>query len=160
MKPPLRLILIACACGIALAGSQLSDFSLAFAEEFRYDSNGRRDPFISSADAGAQMASGELKLEGIVVDKKGGSYAIVNSQIVRERDSLEGFLLKKVESNRVIFEKEGEDFEIILRQDEDLLKQYAGTPQENPKQTDRLPENQSVQKSETEPAQSQGEPGV
>ena len=129
MKDFKRWVIILTLC--APCAIFLSDFSLAFAVEFRYDSHGKRDPFVSPANAGAQLGSGELRLEGVVVDKKGGSYAIVNSQIVKEGESLQGFLLKKVDSNRVLFEKEGEDFEIILRQDEELLKQYSGTQQEN-----------------------------
>jgi|SRR3989338_7976903 len=130
-----------------------SHFSLAFGVEFRYDSHGKRDPFLSPASAGSQMGSGELRLEGVVVDQSGGSYAIVNSQIVKEGESLQGFLLKKIESNRVLFEKEGEDFEIILRQDEELLKQYLQTPEKNsgPFIENELPAESSDQK-EAEPA--------
>ena len=103
----------------------LLDFSLAFAEEFRYDSHGKRDPFVSPQDGvGGRLGFGELQLEGVVVDPKGDSYAIVNNEIIREGQSLQGFLLKKIESTKVLFEKEGEDFEVLLREDEELLKQY------------------------------------
>lgn len=102
------------------------EFSLAFAEEFRYDSHGRRDPFVSSIQdwAGGQLGYGELRLEGVIVDQKGGSYAIVNNQIVREGDLFQGFLLKKIGSTKVLFEKDGENFEVVLRQDDELMKQY------------------------------------
>ena len=103
-------------------------FSLAFAQEFRYDSHGKRDPFVSPAQAlttGTQVSAGELRLEGVIVDPTGSSYAIVNGQIVREGDTLEGFLIKKVEANQVVFEKAGEIFEVVLRRDEDLLAQLG-----------------------------------
>lgn len=103
----------------------LFEFSLAFAEEFRYDSHGKRDPFISSQEeVGGQLGFGELQLEGVIVDPKGNSYAIVNNEIIREGDLLQGFLLKKIESTKVLFEKGGEDFEVVLREDDELLKEY------------------------------------
>lgn len=97
-------------------------FSLAFAEEFRYDSHGKRDPFIAPGEevaAGGQVEHSRLSLEGVVVDEKGTSYAIVNSEIVRQGDTFQGFLLKKVEPNKATFEKEGERFEVLLRQDDE-----------------------------------------
>ncbi len=102
------------------------DFSLAFAEEFRYDSHGKRDPFVSPSDAllvgGHQMGHGELRIEGVIIDPKGDSYAIVNGQIVKEGDLFEGFTLKKVEPNQVTFEKDAEKFDIVLHEDDEALK--------------------------------------
>ena len=115
-------------------------FSLAFAQEFRYDSHGKRDPFVSPAQVlttGTQVSAGELRLEGVIVDPVGSSYAIVNGQIVREGDTLEGFLIKKVQANQVVFEKAGEIFEVALRQDEDLLGEL-GLDQEAKSQKSEL----------------------
>ena len=101
----------------------LPDFSLVFAEEFRYDSHGKRDPFISPANQSiseSQLSHGELRLEGIVVDKKGQSFAIVNSEIVREGQTFQGFLLKNITSKEVTFLKGEEEFKIPLRKDDDL----------------------------------------
>ena len=97
-------------------------FSLAFADEFRYDSHDQRDPFTAPGEeiaAGGQVGHSQLRLEGVVVDEKGTSYVIVNSEIVRQGDTFQGFLLKKVEPNQATFEKEGEHFEVLLRQDND-----------------------------------------
>lgn len=102
------------------------DFSLANGEEFRYDSHGKKDPFVSPAQAvvtTTQMGSGELRLEGVIVDPQGSSYAIVNGQIVRQGEAFEGFLLKKVEPNQALFEKSGEHFAVVLRRDDELLKE-------------------------------------
>ena len=115
-------------------------FSLAFAQEFRYDSHGKRDPFVSPTQVlttGTQVSAGELRLEGVIVDPVGSSYAIVNGQIVREGDTLEGFLIKKVQANQVVFEKAGEIFEVALRQDEDLLGEL-GPDQEAKSQKSEL----------------------
>ncbi len=105
----------------------LSDFSLVFAEEFRYDSHGKRDPFLSPGSQifeGSQLSHGDLRLEGIIVDQKGKSYAIVNSEIVSEGQMFEGFLLKKITSSEVIFEKDKENFKIPLRKDDELMDKY------------------------------------
>ncbi len=101
----------------------LTDFSLVFAEEFRYDSHGKRDPFLSQAFQNlgeSQLSHGELRLEGIVIDKKGQSYAIVNSEIVREGQTFQGFLLKNITSKEVTFVKGEEEFKVQLRNDDDL----------------------------------------
>ncbi|MBI4394775.1 MAG: hypothetical protein HY583_01115 [Candidatus Omnitrophica bacterium] len=99
-------------------------FSVAFAEEFIYDSHGKRDPFVSVGEGytGGGFGIGELRLEGVIVDAQGDSYALVNGEIVREGESLEGFLLKKVEKNRAIFDKDGEVVEVVLSQEEEDLK--------------------------------------
>lgn len=105
----------------------LSDFSLVFGNEFRYDSHGKRDPFLSPGVqnlAESQIAHGELKLEGIVLDKEGQSYAIVNSEIVREGQKFQGFLLQKITAQEVVFQKDEETFKVPLRQDDEFMDQY------------------------------------
>ncbi len=105
----------------------LPDFSLVFGDEFRYDSHGKRDPFLSPATqnfTNTQLSHGELRLEGIVVDKKGQSYAIVNNEIVREGQTFQGFLLKEITVQEVTFQKDEETFKIPLRPDDELMKQY------------------------------------
>ena len=105
----------------------LSDFSLAFGDEFRYDNHGKRDPFLSpgiQSFGDAQISHGELRLEGIVLDKEGQSYAIVNSEIVREGQKFQGFLLQKITAQEVIFQKDEETFKVPLRQDDEFMDQY------------------------------------
>ncbi|MBI4358767.1 MAG: hypothetical protein HY584_05645 [Candidatus Omnitrophica bacterium] len=107
----------------------LAVFSLAFAEEFRYDTQGR-DPFLSPMQnlSGGEWSRGELKLEGIILDRKGKSFAIVNGEIVQEGQTLEGFQLTKVEKNRVFLEKDQESFEIILHEDNELRGRGVSDP--------------------------------
>ncbi len=99
------------------------NISLVFADEFSYDSHGKRDPFVSPTGGdgkNSQLGSGDLRLEGIVVDLKGQSYAIVNGEIVKEGQSLQGFKLKKITAKEVQFEQDGQTFNVPLRQDDDL----------------------------------------
>lgn len=111
---------------LLILGLFLSDFSLVFADEFRYDSHGKRDPFISpafSSGGSSRFAPGDLRLEGIIVDLKGQSYAIVNGEIVKEGQTLQGFILKKIVANEVEFEQDGQKFAIPLRQDDEMSGQ-------------------------------------
>ena len=106
---------------VLILGLILSHFPMAFAEEFRYDSHGHRDPFVPvlKANTSAKLGHTEFHLQGIVIDPNGGSFAVVNGQVLREGDEFEGFFLKKIESNRVLFENEGAGFEVILNEDEE-----------------------------------------
>ena len=71
------------------------------------------------------MGQSELHLEGVIVDAKGGSYAIVNGQIAKEGELFEGFNLKKVEPNRAVFEKDGEKFDVVLRQEDEMENEVS-----------------------------------
>ena len=100
-------------------------FSLAFAEEFRYDSKGKRDPFISSEQSAAELGSGQLRVEGIILDPRGKSYAIVNGEIVGAGDVFAGFKVKQIEANQVLFEgKDGQLSKVILNPDELKIQKY------------------------------------
>lgn len=95
--------------------------SPVFASEFHYDAKAKRDPFLSPAEAALlkkQIGPGELHLEGIIIDPKSVSYAVVNREVVKAGETFSGFLLKKIESNAATFEKDGETFVLFLREDE------------------------------------------
>lgn len=102
----------------------LSHFSIAFAQEFRYDSHGRRDPFLPPGQGGESGSVGGVRLEGILLDPRGGSLAIVNGQMVREGETVNGLVLKRLGENRAFFEREGEELEVVLNEDNELIKQY------------------------------------
>src|SRR3989338_7728912 len=94
----------------------LLHFSLVFADEFHYDSHGKRDPFLAPGvtSSGSVVGRGEIQLQGIVIDEKNGSYAIVNGEIAKEGELFQGFSVKKITPNKVHFEAEGESFEAVL----------------------------------------------
>ena len=99
-------------------------FSVAFAEEFRYDSHGKRDPFLISKGANVTLddtgSKVDLKLEGVVLDPKGRSVAVVNGEMVWEGDQIGGSVtVKKITIQGVEFESEGKSFTIpIVAEDE------------------------------------------
>ena len=113
----------------------LSHFSVAFAQEFRYDSHGHRDPFLPPVQGTVETIKTreEIHLEGIVFDPNQGSVAIVNGQMIKEGDSVAGLLLVKLEENKAVFKRDGEAFEIVLNKDNELMKQYLANNETNQK---------------------------
>jgi hypothetical protein len=101
---------------------------LAFGQdEFSYDAKGRRNPFIplvtpegrllkldKQEDAGQQG----LTIEGIIYDKLGRSFAIVNANVVGIGDMVGDYQVLKILENKVIFIKNGEPLEVELTKEE------------------------------------------
>ena len=98
--------------------------SSAFCEsEFVYDAKGRRNPFIQlvtpegrllKLDKQDQNSSGGLSIEGIIYDKFGRCFAIVNSTVVGIGDSVGDYQVLKILEDKVIFIKDGEPLEVEL----------------------------------------------
>ncbi len=96
-------------------------FSIAEAEEIRYDKGARRDPFVAPMDVEAMRAGSTghdaLSVEGIVFDPKGSSYAVIGGEIYREGESVQGSKILRILPDRVIFFQENEEIVIWLRQE-------------------------------------------
>jgi hypothetical protein len=96
-------------------------------EQIAYDAGNRRDPFISLVTADGRLLNLEpqgqqrINLEGIVFDKAGSSYAIVNSKVVEVGDTIGDYQVYKIEQERVLFLKNGAEEIIELK-----LKKEAG----------------------------------
>lgn len=101
-------------------------FLLQAEDKFKYDPKQKRDPFaplIGPAGEyltpfGDVKAIGDMKLEGIIWDPNGESYAIINGEIVKEGDYLGGVLVSKVNPKEVIILLEGQEFSLILIEEE------------------------------------------
>ena len=94
-------------------------------EEFVYDAKGRRDPFIPLVTPDGRLLKLEqeegvsgLLLEGIIYDKNGASYAIVNGEVVRIGDEVGDYQVLKIEEKKVVFIKEGQTVELELKKEE------------------------------------------
>ena len=95
---------------------------LAFSqEEFTYDSKGRRNPFIPLVSSDGRLLkldkeekseSSDLLLEGIIYDKQGRSFAVVNGSVVGVSDTIAGYQVLKIEDKKVTFIKGAEIREI------------------------------------------------
>jgi hypothetical protein len=113
-----QVILVLSISGIAL--------SPVFAgEEFKYNANSRRDPFIPlisetggyASDAYEASAIEDIRLEGIVWDDVKGSIAIINGEIAKEGDYLGSVKILKINKDSVIFDVNGESVNIELNRE-------------------------------------------
>ncbi len=99
----------------------------AFAQEpFVYDSGGKPDPFNPwvTSDGRLQIlknheksSESELAIEGIIYDKYGLSYVVVNGEVARLGDTIDGYQILKIEEKRVIFIREGELKEVKIKEE-------------------------------------------
>ena len=92
-------------------------FSIADAEEIRYDKAHRRDPFIPLKGGIEVGGAGEWAIEGIVYDPKGGSYAVIHGEIYREGDEIEGSKVVRIFPDRVILLQESQEVVAWLREE-------------------------------------------
>src|SRR3989338_3316228 len=89
--------------------------SLAKEEKFVYNNHNKRDPFypivsdqgefLASAEA-VENPNGDLALEGIVWDEKGGSAAIINDRIVQQGEQVGMYRVKAIQKTAVFLENE------------------------------------------------------
>ena len=115
----LRLLFFIVLCVLCFAGN-------IFAEgEFVYDAKGKRNPFIVlitpdglllklDAEEGIQGIPG---IEGIIYDKNGVSYALVNGEVVKIGDMVGAFQVLKIETDKVTFVKEGTTLEVEFKKE-------------------------------------------
>ena len=91
-------------------------------DEFVYDSKGKRNPFIPLVTPDGRFLKldkeeekkGDLIVEGIIYDKNGRSFAIVNTSVVGIGDFIGEYRVLKIEQNKVIFIKEDQTLEVGL----------------------------------------------
>jgi hypothetical protein len=96
-------------------------------EEFVYDAKGKRNPFIPLVTSDGKILNLDsvesnnkgLALEGIIYDKNGISYAIMNGAVVTVGDTVGDIRILKIEKNKVIFIKDGQTSEIQLKEEEE-----------------------------------------
>ena len=105
-----------------VAASLCFIFSLAEAQEIRYDRGNKRDPFQPligphAFRGGAGVSKETFPLEGIVYDPQKGSYVLIGGSIYREGESIEGAKLIKVFPDRVILLQESDQIVVWLREE-------------------------------------------
>ena len=91
------------------------------AEPFRYDSGGRRDPFIPlvregrlvGTTQGAHVDAATPTLYGILWDPQGDSIALINDVEVRAGETIAGFRVKAIQRDAVVLDGGGEP--VVLR---------------------------------------------
>lgn len=84
---------------------------LSFAEDFAYNSKGKRDPFTPLIGEGAIYevkqavdinSIEDVSLEGILYDEKGGSSVILNGMVLKEGNKIGAVVVDKIEPKKVI----------------------------------------------------------
>jgi hypothetical protein len=98
--------------------------TVTFAQgEFVYDAKGKRNPFIPLVTPEGRLLKLDkpeatsvegLAVEGIIYDKFGRSFAIVNTNVVGIGDIVGDYQVLKIQENKVIFIKGGEPLEVEL----------------------------------------------
>ncbi|MFH0762364.1 MAG: general secretion pathway protein GspB [Candidatus Omnitrophota bacterium] len=92
--------------------------------DFVYDSQGRRNPFAPLVSSDGRLLNfnketlQELQVNGIIYDKQGSSYAIVNSMVVKSGDIIGEYKVLRIEENKVVFDKGGQPLEIEIHDEE------------------------------------------
>lgn len=114
-----RFLSVVCVLAVALGAS------LA---EAKYQAKGKRDPFVPLLTPEGQrihppgldeeVAAGisGLVLQGIVFDEKAECYAIINGQVLRPHDRIEGMEILKIEPTVVTILAQGQHHRLTLRQ--------------------------------------------
>ena len=90
-------------------------------EPFRYDSGGRRDPFVSlvregrlvGTAQGVRVDSTTPTLYGILWDPQGDSIALLNEAEVKVGETVAGFRVKAIQRDAVVLDGGGEP--VVLR---------------------------------------------
>ncbi|MDO8536147.1 MAG: hypothetical protein Q7S30_03980 [Candidatus Omnitrophota bacterium] len=95
-----------------------------------YEPKGKRDPFIplvgqekASRPAGLEgiISIQDVLLEGIAIGPSGKNIAILNGQMVKEKDKFGVLEVKKISKKMIELSIEGKDFTLSL-QDEEGIK--------------------------------------
>lgn len=96
----------------------LSSFNLLNADEFIYNSHGKKDPFSPPVKGVGAVTDMELlsgiRLEGIVWDSK-NPMAMVNDSIVAIGDEIAGAKVVDITKNEVIIEIDGQRVSLKLQ---------------------------------------------
>lgn len=110
---------------LALLLAALSAPAPAWAE---YRAKGKRDPLIPLLNAEGQriyppgydeeVATGiqGLVLQGIVFDPQSDSYAILNGQLVREKDEIEGMQVLEIGPRAITIQAGGQKHELVIQE--------------------------------------------
>ena len=104
---------------LATAGT----FAVSVAAGYRYDSRGRRDPFVPlvgvserSAHGGVRgiLSAADVSLQGIVTNEDGRKQAVINGELMKEGDRIGRLLVESIGENSVKVKIDEAEFEIKL----------------------------------------------
>lgn len=91
----------------------------SFSEEIRYDSGGRRDPFVPvSQNQVSQTLTSGFQIEGIIYDPKGVSIVIVHGDPFKVGDTVSGQKIIEIDPRKIIVLAGKRKIEIWMSDDE------------------------------------------
>ncbi len=98
----------------------------SFSEEIRYQSGGRRDPFLpiksGSVQTATQSADFAIVVEGIIFDKKGSSVIVVKGEAYKIGDTVEGRKVTAIYPSKATFQdKDGKQNDYWISESEKQL---------------------------------------
>lgn len=107
---------------ILLLTSLLLFSSSVLAEEIRYDSGGKRDPFIPLVTAegivdAKKFNTNDLQIEGIIFDPNGGSMVLVNGEFYKQGDHVNGANVISIFRDRVVLSQADEEKTLWIREE-------------------------------------------
>lgn len=98
----------------------------AFAEDkFVYDAKARRDPFLPLVTETGQVLDLEpkqtttLNLEGVIFDKEGDSFIVINGVVLKKGQALNDYLVFEIKPNEVILIRGSEKIMLQLNKESD-----------------------------------------
>jgi hypothetical protein len=97
--------------------------SVAAAQEYKYDSNKKKDPFLPLISPSGHLLNWEpeegiLRLEGVMLDPHGGSIAIINGELVKVGEKIDEAVITKIEEDKVTVIQNNEKIVLELRREE------------------------------------------
>lgn len=93
-----------------------------FADEIRYDSNRRKDPFAPLVGPDGKFLRNNLdiadfKIEGVIFDPNGGSVVLIDGESYKEGDNINGLNIISIMKDRVILAQSQQEQTIWLREE-------------------------------------------
>ncbi len=105
----------------------LGIFCFAYAQDdFIYQSKGKRNPFIPLVDKSGRLMQLEkeeeqgqsgLTVDGIIYDKQGISYALVNGKVVGTGDYAGEYRVLKIQDDKISFLKDDQIKEVSINKE-------------------------------------------
>lgn len=91
-------------------------------QEFKYDSRGKRDPFVPLIGPDRAVATDldditsidDVRLEGIAVGAQGKKVAMVNGEMLKEGEKIGSFEIKTITKTAVTFMISGKEYNLRL----------------------------------------------
>ena len=95
-------------------------------EQFKYDSHGKRDPFVPLVTGAKETliklvdvrSIDEISLEGVATGAKGEAVAMLNGEMVRQKTRVGNVEVEKIDKKAITLLVSGVEYKLDLRKEE------------------------------------------